>query len=48
MLGWNRKYNGDSGEGIMELFERRGKEIYQDVFVLLVSYHNMEEMRGMG
>ena len=32
MLGWYRKYNGDSGEGIMEIYlERRGKEIYQMV-----------------
>ena len=25
MLGWYRKYNSDSGEGIMEIFGEEGK-----------------------
>ena len=25
MLGWYRKYNGDSGEGIMEIVGEEGK-----------------------
>ena len=35
-------------KGLWKYLERRGKEIYQDVFVLLVSNHNIEEMQGMG
>ena len=34
-------------KGLWKYLERRGKEIYQDVFVLLVSNHHIEELQGM-